>query len=167
MNPGEYLIPGDSTLIAPPECKAPQVAHWTGEKWEIIEDHRQHLDETGTPAGGTPYWLPSEGDNWQSEPRYMKTLGSLPKEAVTTRPEKTAAEIQQEQLQQTVDEAKNYLNETDYRVLKFMDKYIQGNPEVLAEFTKEYPDTLEKRQEARDNINGAQASAQLAGISLE
>ena len=166
LNPEEYLIPGDSTLIAPPECTAPNVAHWTGAEWEIIEDHRQHLDETGTPAGGTPYWLPSEGDNWRSEPRYMKELGPLPSGAVTTRPEKTAEEIQQEELQATINEAESYLNNTDYRVLKFMDKYIQTHPEALAEFEAEYPDTLEKRQEARDSINGAQASAQISGISL-
>ena len=166
VNPEEYLIPGDSTLIAPPECTPPQVALWTGTEWEVIEDHRQHLDETGTPAGGTPYWLPSEGDNWRSEPRYMKELGPLPAGAVTTRPEKTAEEIQQEELQATVNEAESYLNNTDYRVIKFMDKYIQTHPEALAEFEAEYPDTLEKRQEARDNINGAQASAQISGISL-
>lgn len=166
VNPEEYLIPGDSTLIAPPECTPPQVAHWTGTEWEVIEDHRQHLDETGTPAGGTPYWLPSEGDNWRSEPRYMKELGPLPAGAVTTRPEKTAEEIQQEELQATINEAESYLNNTDYRVLKFMDKYIQTHPEALAEFEAEYPDTLEKRQEARDSINGAQASAQTSGISL-
>ena len=131
VNPEEYLIPGDSTLIAPPECTPPQVAHWTGTEWEVIEDHRQHLDETGTPAGGTPYWLPSEGDNWRSEPRYMKELGPLPAGAVTTRPEKTAEEIQQEELQATINEAESYLNNTDYRVLKFMDKYIIAMPPAL------------------------------------
>ena len=48
-----------------------------------------------------------------------------------------------------------------------MDAYISAHPEVLAEFEAEYPDTLSKRQEARDNINGAQASAQIAGINLD
>ena len=36
----------------------------------------------------------------------------------------------------------------------------------LAEFEAEYPDTLEKRQDARDAINGAQASAETSGIAL-
>lgn len=71
-------------------------------------------------------------------------------------PEKTEKEIQEEHLKDTISELESYLNGTDYRVLKFMDKYIQNHPEVLAEFEVEYPDTLTKRQEARDNINGAQ-----------
>ena len=110
--------------------------------------------------------MPSEGDNYQSEPRYMKELGALPEGAVTTRPAKTTEEEQQEQLESLIGESKAYLSETDYRVIKFMDKYIQDHPDVLAEFTAEYPDTLENREEARENINGAQASAQLAGITL-
>ena len=166
MRPGRYVIPGQCTDMEPPACTSPEVAHWTGASWEVIEDHRQHLDETGTMAGGTPYWLPSEGDNWASEPRYMKELGPLPQGAVTVRPEKTEAEIQQEELENTISESESYLEKTDYRVIKFMDKYIKEHPEALAEFTAEYPDTLTKRQEARDAINGAQATALSANISL-
>lgn len=166
MNPGVYLMPANSTDIEPPEATHPYVPIWNGDSWNLVEDHRRHLDSVGNWTGGTPYWLPAEGDNWQSDPRYMKELGPLPEGAVTTKPEKTEIEIQKEQLEETISESKTYLNDTDYRVLKFMDKYIQSHPEVLAEFEEEYPDTLSKRQEARDNINGAQASAQMANISL-
>ncbi len=167
MHEGRYPVPAYCTTVEPPEAEAPNVAVWDGEKWFITEDHRRHLDEKGKPAGGTPYYMPAEGDNWQSEPRYMKELGPLPEGAVTTKPEKTEAEIQKEALEDTIRESESYLNATDYRVLKFMDKYIQSHPDVLAEFEAEYPDTLTKRQEARDTINGAEASAQLANISLE
>lgn len=162
---GRVIMPPDSTLTPPPECGEKQVAVWNGSAWEIKEDHRRHLDATGRPVGGTAYWLP--GDTWQSEPRYMTTIGPLPENAVTVRPEKTEQEIQAENLQNTIYESEAYLNSTDYRVLKFMDKYISEHPEVLAEFNAEYPDTLSKRQEARDNINGAQSSAQIAGINLD
>ena len=167
MVPGEYLIPGNSTLIAPPSCEPPYVPRWNGTEWELVEDHRQYLDDSGTPAGGTPYWLPSEGDNWRSEPRYMKELGPLPEGAVTERPVKTAEELQKEQLEEAIRDSQETLESTDYRVIKFMDKYIQTHPEALAEFEAEYPNTLTARQEARDTINGAQATAQASGISLE
>lgn len=164
---GIFLMPAHCTDIEPPKCVAPFVARWNGKAWEQVEDHRKHPNEKGQYDGGTPYWLPSEGDNYKSEPRYMTELGPLPDGAVTERPEKTDEEIQTEQLKSTVYESKAYLNSTDYCVLKFMDKYIQSNPEALAEFEKKYPNTLSKRQEARDNINGAQASAQLMGIKLD
>ena len=49
---------------------------------------------------------------------------------------------------------------------RVVDKYIQTHPEALAEFEAEYPDTLTQRQQARDAINGAQASAETSGIAL-
>ena len=77
-----------------------------------------------------------------------------------------AEEIQKEELTEAIYESQATLSETDYRVIKFMDKYISSHPEALAEFEAEYPDTLEKRQDARDAINGAQAQAETAGINL-
>ena len=163
---GKFNLPANATFVKPQELESPYVNVWDGEKWVSTEDHRQHLDNTGTMAGGTPYWLPLEGDNFYSEPRYMKELGSLPEGAVTERPAKTAEELQKEQLQEAIYESQATLSETDYRVIKFMDKYIQSHPEVLAEFEAEYPDTLTQRQDARDAINGAQAQAETAGINL-
>lgn len=162
---GRVIMPPNSTLTPPPECGDKQVAVWDGDAWAIKEDHRRHMDSTGHYVGGTAYWLP--GDTWQSEPRYMTTIGPLPEGAMTTKPEKTEKEIQEENLKDTIYESESYLNSTDYRVLKFMDKYISEHPDALAEFEAEYPGTLSKRQEARDNINGAQASAQLNGINLD
>ena len=58
--------------------------------WYYIEDHRQHMDSKGTKQGGTPYWMPADGDDYTSPPRYISTLGPLPEGAVTERPEKPA-----------------------------------------------------------------------------
>lgn len=87
---GKALTKSAFATPTPPPASIPEghVARWTGMEWELVEDHRQHLDEKGTKQGGTPYWIPSEGDDWQSLPRYTKDLGPLPDGAVTVRPEK-------------------------------------------------------------------------------
>lgn len=157
---GTYLMPAHCTEIEPPKCEAPFVARWNGKEWEKIEDHRRHLNEQGNYAGGTPFWLPNEGDNYKSEPRYMTTLGPLPEGAVTEKPEKTEKEKQKEELDKTIMTSKATLNSTDYRILKFMDKYILQNPEILEKFEEEYHDTLRERQEARAAINAAEISLQ-------
>ena len=78
-------------------------------------------------------------------------------------PEPTEEEKQMMALQQEISEAESYLYSTDYRVLKFIDKKIQENPELLAEFQKEYPDTLDKRAEARAKVN--EAEVQVSALS--
>ncbi|MCD7985083.1 MAG: phage tail protein [Desulfovibrio sp.] len=81
----------NATPVAPPaDIPDGHTARWTGSAWEVVEDHRQHMDSTGTKQGGTPYWLPAEGDDYASPPRYMEVLGPLPDGAVTERPEKPA-----------------------------------------------------------------------------
>ena len=76
-----------ATATPPPASIAEgHVARWTGTAWETVEDHRQHMDSKGTKTGGTPYWLPAEGDDHTSPPRYMETPGPLPAGAVTERP---------------------------------------------------------------------------------
>lgn len=92
-----YVLQGTfATPVAPPDdIPDGYAARWTGEGWELVEDHRQKMDEQGRKHGGTPYWLPDEGDNWQSPERYMEELGSLPEGAVTTRPEKPAPTLEE------------------------------------------------------------------------
>ena len=85
-----------TTTLPPENIPDGHVARWTGSAWETVEDHRQHLDSKGTKQGGTPYWLPSEGDDWQSQPRYTEDLGPLPDGAVTVRPEKTLSVVKEE-----------------------------------------------------------------------
>ena len=87
----ELTICAGATPVAPPtDIPTGHAACWTGSAWEVVEDHRQHMDSKGTKIGGTPYWQPAEGDDWQSPPRYTEELGPLPDGAVTERPEKPA-----------------------------------------------------------------------------
>lgn len=87
------------TPVAPPaDIPAGYVARWTGEAWETVEDHRQHMDERGRKEGGTPYWL-SE-DTWQSQPRYMEELGPLPAGALLERPERPFSELRAEKVRE-------------------------------------------------------------------
>lgn len=87
----ELTICAGATPVAPPtDIPTGHAARWTGSAWEVVEDHRQHMDSKGTKIGGTPYWQPAEGDDWQSPPRYTEELGPLPDGAVTERPEKPA-----------------------------------------------------------------------------
>lgn len=71
---GEYMLEatGATPVALPADIPAGHIARWTGDAWEAVEDHRQHMDERGRKEGGTPYWLP--GDTWRSEPRYTEGL---------------------------------------------------------------------------------------------
>ena len=102
LKTGEYTGSRDATLrpngepileatgatpVAPPaDISAGHVARWTGKAWEVVEDHRQHMDERGRKQGGTQYWLAE--DTWRSEPRYTEELGPLPDGALSTKPER-------------------------------------------------------------------------------
>lgn len=87
-------LPNNSTYTTPPVGPwVRQWPRWMGTEWELVPDHRER-SATTYPAslvqGGTPFWLPTEGDSYTSPPRYMDSLGPLPKGAVTERPEKPA-----------------------------------------------------------------------------
>lgn len=102
LKTGEYTGSRDATLrpngepileatgatpVAPPaDISAGHVARWTGKIWEVVEDHRQHMDERGRKEGGTQYWLAE--DTWRSEPRYTEELGPLPDGALLMKPER-------------------------------------------------------------------------------
>ena len=93
----ELTICAGATPVAPPtNIPTGHAARWTGSAWEVVEDHRQHMDEKGTKRGGTPYWQPAEGDDWQSPPRYTEELGPLPDGAVTERPAKPLSVLKAE-----------------------------------------------------------------------
>ena len=89
---GEYILEatGATPVALPASIPSGHVARWTGDAWEKVEDHRQHMDERGRKEGGTPYWLPD--DTWRSEPRYMEELGPLPADALLERPRRPLEE---------------------------------------------------------------------------
>lgn len=115
---GKPLTQSAYATTTPPPETIPEghVTRWTGSAWELVEDHRQHLDEKGTKQGGTPYWLPSKGDDWQSPARYMESLGPLPAGAVTVRPEKPAL-TEAELFQKLRAERDRRLSATDYLLM--------------------------------------------------
>lgn len=115
---GKPLTKSAYATTTPPPENIPDghVARWTGSAWETVEDHRQHLDEKGTKQGGTPYWLPDQGDDWQSPARYMEDLGPLPTGAVTVRPEKPAP-TEAELFQQLRTERDRRLAATDFLLM--------------------------------------------------
>lgn len=115
---GKPLTKSAYATITPPPENIPEghVARWTGNEWELVEDHRQHMDSKGTKQGGTPYWLPSKGDDWQSQPRYTEDLGPLPDGAVTVRPQKPAP-TEAELSQQLRSERDRRLAATDYLLM--------------------------------------------------
>ena len=93
----ELTICAGATPVAPPtDIPTGHAARWTGSAWEVVEDHRQHMDSKGTKIGGTPYWQPADGDDWQSPPRYTEELGPLPEGAVTERPKKPLSVLKAE-----------------------------------------------------------------------
>ena len=151
LNAGNFLMPENTTQIQPIAVAEGYVAVWNGNEWEAKEDHRRHLDETGHYVGGTPYWLPSEGDDWQSEPRYMTEVGPLPEGSVTVKPSKPQSLIDKEALEQTIAEAKAFLDSTDYAVIKCAEQGLD------LEIT--YPGLKTQRQEKRDLINQCEVQA--------
>lgn len=85
-------LPNNSTCKpAPDRPWKYQWPRWTGTDWELVSDHRERSAALYPPElvqKATDYWLPAEGDDWQSQPRRMKDIGPLPEGAVTVRPEK-------------------------------------------------------------------------------
>jgi len=148
LEPGVFPLPANSTYAIPPHVEKPYVPVWNGSSWELKEDHRRYLNDKGNYDGGTPYWLPSEGDDYNSEPRYMTELGPLPEGAVISKPEKSQKVIEKEKLEKEVMEAKAYLESTDYVTLKIIEE-----PETREQYTE----VLERRRQTRANMDPLQA----------
>lgn len=83
---GDYLMPARTTELEPLSSKEGVAIVWDGVAWVYVEDHRQVMDERGciVEGSGTPYWF--EGDNPDSQPRYMMGLGVLPDGALLVAP---------------------------------------------------------------------------------
>ena len=138
---GKALTKSASATPTPPPENIPEghVARWTGTQWELVEDHRQHLDSTGTKQGGTPFWLAGE-DDWQSPPRYTEDLGPLPAGAMTTRPEKPAP-TEAELFQQLRAERDRRLAATDYLLMPDypLDDTLKENVQAYRQALRDLP----------------------------
>ena len=76
-----------------------------------------------------------------------------------TDPVLSEQEQQRQELEEAIWEAKDYLNETDYAIIKCM--------ELGLDLETEYPGLKAKRQAARDTVNSSEAQVQVLSASLE
>ena len=86
MEDGGFL-PNNSVYPAPPEAEPGKWPRWTGEGWELVEDHRERTEADFGAAlaqKGTDYWLP--GDTHETPARTMTKPGPLPKGALLEPP---------------------------------------------------------------------------------
>ena len=99
-----------ATTQEPPATGEKQAARWTGDAWELVEDHRQTRDKGGVivEGSGTAYWLP--GDTWQTPARYLTELGPLPEGALLDRSAKTSEYIEKEELAAAQMQANSFIN---------------------------------------------------------
>lgn len=66
-------------------------------------------------------------------------------------------EYQIREMNQKIEADKAYLTATDYVVLKISEAQLEGNQELVAELMNLYKDVLDKREQARNEINSVQA----------
>lgn len=101
MEDGGYL-PNNATYVVPPDIEAGKWPRWTGEEWELVEDHRERGGAVPQPA--TEYWLP--GDTHETPARTMSKPGPLPAGALLEKPaapEPTPEEQQEAMKKQLTD----------------------------------------------------------------
>ena len=163
---------GATPVVPPADIPDGHAARWTGSAWEVVEDHRQHMDSKGTKIGGTPYWQPAEGDDYTSPSRYMDSLGPLPDGAVTERPAKPLTVLKAEK-EREIKEA------CDAAIVASltMPTASPSTTEVavaaasLASVDPDGPDTLlslhtARRDELLAAIAAAESPAALAGVEV-
>ncbi|WP_273523901.1 hypothetical protein [Mailhella massiliensis] len=107
-----WLAPADATLKTPPAFSSGQWPRWTGEDWELVEDHRVIRNEQGEVVSGTAFWLP--GDSWDSPARYMDKPGPLLEGAMLSAPERSQADIRREEIYRRMAELESWLDAHDY-----------------------------------------------------
>lgn len=134
-----------ATHVEPLPHKEGKALKWTGKQWIYSDDHRQKVDEYGAiiPGTGTPYWLP--GDEWNTPPRFMTTIGKLPKNALLSSPQKPKEQVKKDEMYRLGMEMLTLENEA-----------IRYAHEItLAQLLKEKPkdEDVEKFKEIRASIS--------------
>ena len=58
---GEYILEatGATPVALPASIPSGHVARWTGDAWETVEDHRQHMDEQAARKAGRSTGVPA------------------------------------------------------------------------------------------------------------
>lgn len=118
------FLPNNATWVALdierpfPKNKWP-IFNKTTKTWELISDFRERktpgycLPEEEQAA--TEYWLP--GDTWETPGRKMLTLGDLPEDATTTKPEKPIELVTSENFDSLRSARDSKIAATDYMLL--------------------------------------------------
>lgn len=70
----------------------------------------------------------------------------------------TEAELATRAAQEEIHEAKKYLMETDYIVLKLAEAVAEGDAETAAQIREEYAEELTRRKQARQTVNEKEAT---------
>ncbi|VVD68067.1 hypothetical protein PCO31010_00462 [Pandoraea commovens] len=73
MSPGEFNVPYGAVEVGPPAANEGYAPKWDGEKWAIVEDHRQKSFYVVTT--GAPYML---GDSIELENESVRYDGGGP-----------------------------------------------------------------------------------------
>lgn len=88
-----YMPSNATNHPLPPRPWARQWPRWTGNAWELVEDHRERKAPAFRPEDvqdATEYWLP--GDDHDTPARQVFAPGPLPADALLERPEKPVEE---------------------------------------------------------------------------
>lgn len=173
VNYREITECANATPVPPPaDVPAGHAARWTGAAWEIVEDHRQHMDERGTKQGGTAYWLPGEGDNHAAQPRYMEALGPLPAGAVTERPDK-ALDVLKSEKEREINAAceAGHCGQPDHACAHAVNGRGGCGAASLAVVDPDGPDTIlakhtARREELLSAVGAACSRAALDGVKV-
>jgi len=134
LDPSNYLIPGNATTIKPPviEDGFVNVFSEISNSWIKTEDNR-----------GVWYRIREEVK--------INDLGAI-EEGLTKDPvEKTSEEIQAEQNQQSIIDAKIVLQNTDWIITKISEAQIKG--EDITILKDKYSQEIADRDTARNTIN--------------
>ena len=164
-----YVVPANSLSVQPDVEKLASglkaVANPRLLMWEYMEDHRR---DAASGEGGTPYWLPE--DEYNASPRYMTTLGPLPKEALLERPPlplELVKEQKKKEIRRAYDEALGatmtmpsespLANEVAVAAMQFMQEDAEGCTYVMSLLAQRRDDFLRA-------VDAAQSSKDVAKI---
>lgn len=139
LDSSNYLIPGNATTIKPPvvEDGFVNVFSEISNSWIKTEDNR-----------GIWYRIREEVK--------INDLGSIEEKLTKNPVEKTAEEIQAEQNQQSIIDAKTVLQNSDWIITKISEAQIKG--EDITILKDKYSQEIADRETARNTINNLETN---------
>jgi hypothetical protein len=150
---GEYITDClGCTLIKPLPVKDDYVSVWNGTSWDYVEDHRNRVHLDGVVVNATEFWLPELGDTYYSPPRTMLTPGTIPVDAVTTRPAKPPLTVEELKIQvigirdiklkEVVNVLDRHRNQKDYNIATTLTDSQIIECAMYAQLLRDFPESL-------------------------